>query len=395
MKKRQRFLLIPLLLLILSCSGDPPVELPDRYSELENVTIHPMDIEPASEIELYPEVSYGDTDEIFLGQITGTGVDDTGRVFIADNDKKTIHVYSSDGEHLMQLGGEGKGPGEFGNVSNLMVGEEYLYAYDWSQRRVNVFSLDDFEFSHTIPLMREDMNVEELSGRYPGQFYLRNDSTLLVSYTEPFQGDDLDEVRHHSFYEVDMEGRILPDKIFEHRMGEMLYDQIGGGGFMFMVSPFGRKPLMAVDKEDKIYLAWSEDFLVKVHHPDGTYERAFYYPYRKSPMDVDEVIAQYENESMHEMVRSADAPKTWPALNSLTVDDENRLWISTYTDDGETYDWWVVDEYGGLLGLFTWPRERMIQTVKNGYLYARQTDEMDLTEIVRYQVWMDGSEAEG
>lgn len=97
---------------------------------------------------------------------------------------------------------------------------------------------------------------------------------------------------------------------------------------------------------------------------------------------------------MRRMVRSADAPATWPALYSLTVDDEKRFWISTITDDDDTYDWWVLDEYGGLLATFTWPRERTVETVKNGYLYARQTDEFDLVEIMRYEIWLEDADSE-
>lgn len=66
------------LSVFLSCTTETPVELPQQYANLENIIIYPLEVESAAEIELYPELSFGDTDELFIGRIVGAVVDDRG-----------------------------------------------------------------------------------------------------------------------------------------------------------------------------------------------------------------------------------------------------------------------------------------------------------------------------
>lgn len=63
-----------------------------------------------------------------------------------------IQVSAPDGSFLKSVGGAGQGPGEFGSLSALAVGNEGdLYAFDWQQQRVTRFS-PDFELVETSRL---------------------------------------------------------------------------------------------------------------------------------------------------------------------------------------------------------------------------------------------------
>lgn len=378
--------IFPLFLLFLGCSSSADIEIPEQYADLENLTIFPPGAESASSISLEPDAEYGDTGEVILGRMAGTAVDEAGRVFIADGDKNIIHVYDADGTYLQHVGSQGAGPGEFENIAMPQTGLEYLYALDWSQRRLNAFRLDDLSFSHTIDLMREDHDIEELNGVYPSQYELLPDGQFLVSYNEPFRaGDDLEGERFTLYYKLDEEGKAVNGRIHRTRMGEYLTDQIGQG-FMVMGNPFGRSPLISLLNTGGFVSGWTEDFLIKFHKSDGTYERAVYHPFVKATLDRDAVINEYEEDRQRRMVRNAEAPASWPALNSMITDDENRLWISTIVEDGDVYEWWVLNEEGEKLDTFTWPRSQSIQQIKNGYLYARQEDEMGLVQIVKYRI---------
>lgn len=374
-----------LLILLAGCSSSPEVQIPENIAQLENLTVISESEAPGT-INFKREAVYGDTEDVIIGRISSVAIDENGRVFIADGDQNVIHVYEPGGNYLTRLGREGEGPGEFGNIGNLNRDSQYLYAYDWNQRKLNVFSLEDLGFSHTIPLLREDRDIEELSGTYPGQYYVRNDGTLLVGYNQPYRSNDLDEKRTTKYYLLDKEGRVTSDKFFEHNVTENLTDR-SNNSFMVMYSPFGRKPLFSLAGDDRIYYCWTEDFLVKIYNPDGSYERAFYYPYSKAPLDRDEILSRYEGERQRRMVRNADAPATWPALNSLTVDNKNRMWVSTITDDQDVYDWRIIDEEGEILAQFTWPRDQLLEEVKDNYVYTRETDEeTDLQQISRYRM---------
>lgn len=391
MKKSVKLVLI--LLLFAGCSARGEVDIPGHIKELENLTAYSADTEPAAEISFEPEALFGDNEEVIIGQITNATVDTEGRVFIADFRQSTIYVYESDGTYLRQLGGEGEGPGEFGNLGAVHADTDYLYAMDWNRRRLNVFSLTDLQFEFTINLMDDNPEIEELQNRYPGNYFVKNDGTILVAYGLPYRPDtDPEEERHTIFYEVDRNGDIKSDELFSQRAPDILSHQTGDGARIVGMSPFGGRPLFALTGDGRPISAWSEDFLIKFHTTDGEYERAFYYPYEKSEVDRQEVIDSYENDQMKQMVRNAEAPDTWPALNSLEVDDQNRLWVSTIVGDDEVYEWWILEEDGELLAKFTWPRSRNLQQIKNGFVYAIESEEESgLQRVVQYRVALDES----
>jgi hypothetical protein len=49
----------------------------------------------------------------------------------------------------------------------------------------------------------------------------------------------------------------------------------------------------------------------------------------------------------------------------------------------------VLQETGEVIARFEWPRDEPIEVVNNGYLYTRETDEMDVASIVRYRIEME------
>lgn len=385
---KMRYLSILLMLLGSACSSTPSTEVPEEIAQLENLTVIPADVEPSQNIEFKRDAVYGGTEDAMLGSIASVAVDEEGRVFLADQDQNYIHAYEADGTYLQQVASEGEGPGEFGNIARLKTDEEYLYGFDWNKRRVNVFQLESLEFSHTIPLLREDLDIEELSGAFPRAYYLRNDGSLLVSYSQPFRMNDTDDEEDERmilYYQLDKDGNIVSDKIFEQRSSDYIMDR--NDSFMMVITPpYGRRSLLSIAEDDRMYSAWTEDFLIKIYNPDGSYERAIYYPYQKSELDMNEVLKDYEGDQ-RQMIRNDDSPAMWPALNSLTVDDKNRLWISTITDNQDVYNWWLIDEEDELRAQFTWPRNRSLQKVKNGVVYTEETDEeTGLEQIVKYSI---------
>ncbi|MEX0660933.1 MAG: hypothetical protein WEA58_06425 [Balneolaceae bacterium] len=145
------------------------------------------------------------------------------------------------------------------------------------------------------------------------------------------------------------------------------------------------------------------NFQIEVRTPDGEILRTIEHPFQNIPITRRELILKYEDIDMSrldfnegddialQMIREADnLPETWPAMDDMLIDDENRLWVSTIVDDFDIYEWWVLEETGGLITKFEWPRNEPIEVVNNSYMYTRQTDEeTDLQEVVRYSFEME------
>jgi hypothetical protein len=130
-----------------------------------------------------------------------------------------------------------------------------------------------------------------------------------------------------------------------------------------------------------------------MYAPNGDYVRAFYIPLEKKTLLRDEVLSMYGkgDEENENLIQNAELPEKWPALRDIIIDDENRYWISTITDSEEfTYEWWVLQDNGKLLATFRWPGNRSIEEIKDGYLYARQTEETTGWQtIVKYRIDID------
>jgi hypothetical protein len=391
-------------LCIWSCSSHNEEPAPGTIKGLENMQAYSSSAEPVYAIQFEQELIFGSTDDIFV-LVGGSSrnlarVDDKGRVFIPDRQQNTIHVFAPDGSYITHIGREGKGPGEFLIISSIRIDQNQLYISDSKQKMIKIFSLDSLTFSHSINLNNEPQEdqSERLSTVIPTtSFFVTNDGKLLVKFMsilpdeiETDVNSESQEKRQNIYYRMNQNGKIISDEILSQKRKKHFIENFKGLSLEISL-PVYEKPLITVSGEGKIYAAQSGEFLIKAYDENGDYVQSFYYPYENSPLNREDLVERYDNGSDSpglQAARTRDLPETWPALHSMLVDDENRLWISTIADDQEVYQWWVLDaDDGSLLARFTWPREKAIEEVKDGKLYAAQTEEESgQQEIVRYEI---------
>jgi hypothetical protein len=384
MKSVVNFLSVTILSLILiSCSGEMEIEIPEYLSDLEELSVYPLENELETSIDLIPETTYGNIEEVIIGRVVGVVVDAHGRVYIGDFDSKTIHVFQDDGSYHTSIGREGDGPGEFRGISQMRIGDEKIHVFDWNQQRIHAFSIETLELSHTTSLDFEEERNVDLSGWMANSFYVQDDENYLVRFSRPFRPDNMHEERTYRLYKVSSEGRMQSDMILELPVGEAL---INRDIRMVMGVPYSRNALVEISGET-IYKLWTEDLAIRKYDINGRFLSAFYYSVNKSRLSREEVLEQYEHEQMRQMIRNATLPETWPAVGNYLIDDENRFWISRIIDERDAYEWWVLEANGELITRFTWPRSKSIRQVKHGALYTLETDqETGLQEIVKYLV---------
>lgn len=394
-------------LVLTGCSGmereDLSKQVPEQVQNLENVTIHSSEEEPEYDIELIRELAIVDNKQVYFGTPQFVEADDSGRLFIANGlatGIPKVRIFDSDGYYLGSLGRSGRGPGEFLSVNNLMFHSGALYVFDGRLLLVHTFSLETLEYEDTIylhPQNRDDFDeMKVVSNIYP--LKVQGDGTFLVRYTEfPSVGamssmgtDASSEEGYRWYFNLSADGSRLTNLIFEEEYTSIM------PGFNSAPEPFENAPLFAHSEDGKFYTAWSKDFLIRAYDAEGNYLRAFYHPFEKRPLTRDEareivvenaVNASDEREE-REKLNQVTLPETWPVLHSMEVDDENLLWISTIVDSDEIYRWWIVDSRGALLARFDWPRDREIMEIKNGYMYARETDESGVASVVKYRIEM-------
>jgi hypothetical protein len=386
-------------LIFSSCSPTDEVELPEQIRELGNLTVYPTDAEPESEIQLIREEAFGDTEKIMIGSMGNIVVDERGRVFIADDQLYTIHVFNADGSYETAFGREGRGPEEFQSFSSMEIYDNQFYVYDYMQHRISSFSLDSFMISRMINLNTDNWShIQDLENSFPAApLFIRDSYTFLMRFRERPQPDHISYDRH---YLLNDQGEIISDLIFKQRGAELLVTSEGGRITNVLPSPFIRNSLMVVSENGLIFSAWTEDFLIRIYDEEGNYLRSFYYPYPQSRLNRQDILELYQDQDpfVQQLYRNADFPDTWPALHHMLLDDEQRLWVSTISNDEEHYTWWVLNEGGQLLAKFNWPgvrlrrleNENMIEVIKDGYAYIREVnEETGHQQIVRYRIELE------
>lgn len=143
MRSSMRFLI--LLFLFVGCVSN---NLEDVPPDIENLTVYTDEQKPAAEIEFILETSFGDTEEVFFGRmVENFAVDHSGRVFIADQDENTIHIFNSDGSYLQNIGRSGQGPGEFEFIRDIEIYGGNIHVLDPLKFRITMFDLDSFEYN--------------------------------------------------------------------------------------------------------------------------------------------------------------------------------------------------------------------------------------------------------
>jgi hypothetical protein len=365
------------------------------------------------DIKFVRDVEFEDTDEVLLGRISSVEVDDVGRVFIADRDHVTIHVYNPDGSYLKSLGRQGRGPGEFMIVSSstqMNIHSNRLFVTDGDGKyihRYHEFLLDDLSLLHTINLKTENKRNfdEEFEKYYPRWMYPRNDEKRLVAYTFIQSHEYHEKERMIRYYLHDSDGNIISGPVFKQKdLTYLVYRYSGVGNHAFSF-PFFGKSVLAISDDDHLYAVRTDEFKIDVFDPDGKHIQTIQHPFDKVLVTRSELISMYEKIDMTrldrhrgddvalKMIREADnLPDSWPALNNLILDNDNRIWVSTIVEDFEIYEWWVLEESGELITKFEWPRTEPIEVIKNGYMYTRETDEeTGLQQVVRYRIEFEES----
>lgn len=377
-----------------NCSTDPS-QLPVHIEEqsLENLTVYSPDDPYPYNIALSKELVYNEDQEVIVSRFTDVEIDDNGRLYIADAQKLNIKVFDVDGNYLTTLGRDGSGPGEFRDLNSIQIRNDRLYAHDRRQQVAVVYSTHTFQNLSTVILAGNKDRYSELDEAFPSSFHVRSDSTLVQSFVKPNHRENLRDWDSISssrlFFLLDDEGDIRSSKLLEKK--SRIEVIIPTGGPLTIGRPVSMlgTGLIANADDHRFFTAWSRDFLFSVYDGTGEYRSSFYYPYEAVPLTVESASEAGVSQLIIDNMESLQLPPNWPALNSVLVDDENRLWISTIIDDMDVYQWWVLEDSGKMITRFEWPRDKQILKIRNGALFALTRDVMGSSSVVKYRIELE------
>ncbi|MTI87889.1 MAG: 6-bladed beta-propeller [Balneolaceae bacterium] len=372
-------------------------EIPQHIQEVENLTIFPGDSKPQYSIDLIPKQTYGETDEPYVTKVNRCIVDDKGRVIIWDSNLDSrefpfinrLYVFDNDGTYHTQIGGPGKGPGEYGMIIDVQTKAGKVFVTDFTSMRLNVYTTSDYSIEQSTLIERwEVRDYKAVRGMEFGAIKARDDGNFIVSFYEPSSDNNM-----VTYLLMDAKGNALS------------FDPL-----QFPSSPSIRVPnkplrpsmslsfmgftIIDVSGKDELYSVWTRDFLIKKYDTQGVYQSAIYYPIQGPPFDLN-AYAKTDPLSYNPRVverafddMDEELPETNPVIAGMMVDDENRIWVVVPTDGRhETYEWWILKASGELLAKLLLPRDQPIYDIKNDYLYSKKMNEETGTEyVVKYRI---------
>jgi len=370
------------LIFFYSCSNHSTDDSPDYIQSLENVTVHEIESQPELSIKLTQLTAFGNSEDVPFGRISYVDIDDSGNVYISEGSRgnEAVYVFDSEGNYLNKIGRSGEGPGEFRSIYDMKVFNDKLLVLDGNLLRIQFFSTDDHSLIDEASLNPSQWDRSgEQSMTFPENIFVLNDSTLLASFNH--LTFDIDT---KSYYHLDLDGNVISDRILTHNFIKHLKDPSSSHAFY---DPFGGRGLIGLSTDNEIYSVWSDKMLFKVHDADGTYLRAFYHPYSNSSISRDEALNFHESEHFKSALRHHGIPDYWRAFEHLILDSENRLWVSTISENQEIYNWWVMDSQGIVLAKKELPRTIEIKKVKNDIMYSLISDEeTGIQQVVSYEI---------
>jgi hypothetical protein len=229
--------------------------------------------------------------------------------------------------------------------------------------------------------------------------YAVSDSTLVIKFQDnPVLGDN--ELLN-KYYLMNLDGFIISEQIFNHPVNQS-YGGRGETGPLRVTdntplpNASNRATLIQFDHHGKLYSIWNDNFSITILNYREKTTNSIHYSFENASLNPDDIIESYSfNRHLYNRARRENYPETWPAINQFLVDDQERIWVSTITDDEDNYKWWVLDKNGDVITHFKWPGRRserqlaanQLKAVKNNFLYARiENNENDLVEIIRYEI---------
>lgn len=393
--RRLTFLLLASL--FIGCSSNEPgtlsqsalmdsLDVPEHIRQLDNLTVRDPGAAPEFDITFEPEGSVGNINWGRGGAFNLT-LDSQGRLFVSDPAQTHIRAYARDLTLRGTMGREGKGPGEFIRMGSMFVRGDLLMVYDGSLRRIQAFNVETMDDRRLINIDQQEFEAfEEI--RFPFITGLYSLGNLGILAKIPIQ--ERNDRNYDGYYLMNEKGEIVSDKLFEtvQQINHTFTVPNMGGMVGGVDLPFTDMGLLTTSPGGKVYKANTSEFLLAEIDPSDSTRRHIYYPYQNDPLTEQEGLNEFDP-GMHDIVREADFPGHWPALKAMMVDNRDRIWVATITDDRENDVWWVLDREGSLLAHFTWTKEETLEVVHDDHLYVSRFNQDDrVYSVDRYAVTM-------
>jgi hypothetical protein len=341
-----------------------------------------------------------------FGLISGLDVDDAGRMFVLDQQARRLRVFDAEGRFVIEMGGEGAGPGELSRaaIGAFHMPGDTLLVIDMAQMRINRYLPDGTTLGSTpIPLQTEGIPVrfeKTLDGR------LIQQARVNAFQRAPQPGDTAAPIR--DWLLVRSAGGAIIDTLMELPAGAT-FSFTGGRG---QIRLFADEPVWTLTSDAKVAFAMNSAYRIEVRSGDGKVERIVTKPFLRAP--VTDTDKETFRGLMREQYVKAGVPPAqldmvmnmvqfgthYPAFYRLLGGPNGTLWVQHIVSGeqmeaaGAEFDvqnlgaptWDVFDGQGRFLGVVRMPDRYQPLLIRNDLVYGMWRDEDDVQHIMRLRI---------
>ena len=365
-------------------------DLPIHVKNIENLTVLEDSTHSTKTVKFEKERVFDDS--LHIETIRDIRTDENGLIYIAAESwgRRMVYVFNEDGTVADSLGqmGTGDAYGDFQSVNSLFTEKDTLFVLDNQLKRVTTF----FDENGAKIYFTFDNNLPYPDGISPDEFELIPFSIINSnSYLVVFR-----QVRDPAY---EPEG-ILYLYILEVNESIEWTNITGMPDLSWLVGDYAGSPyaftlqmpetsIFHHRSNNRVYAAHTSEFFIKRYSFSGELEKAYYFPFERASMIVSEINHPRfsHNRQVLRVRESADYPDHWPVIYSMVSDKNNRLWISTITENRAQLEWWIIDDDAEkLLTRFTWPFGREIIHINGDEVYTVEKNDMGFEIVVRYKL---------
>lgn len=335
---------------------------------------------------------------VLFGSIGSISLSSAGEVFVEDPQVRTYYVFSPTGELVATVGRRGKAPGEFEDMSGLVVGPgDSVYVFDGSASRLSVFD-PALRFAYSLRIERRVGGgfgfASLFSTSTPTKLIGVKSTGYVVQYESLFlplpnlidQTGDTDA----SAFLVNRNGEVARKSVARLPGREFIY-ATSGQEMIALLRPFGRTFLFQMDAEGFVYSGWNESIDIEKRATNGRLHGRI-----SRKHDVEDVTLEDLATVMEEMPRDAkrllresDLPETLPAFETFIVDDQGRVWLQedlTRIVPDSSATWSILNVEGQIIAETKLPAYVTLQVVRSGRAFGNGRDASGTPFVVAYRI---------
>ena len=346
-------------------------------------------VEELAAPELAAELIFSTTDlgvELFwVGDAVLLG---DGGVAVANSGASEVLLFSGDGSLAGRVGQQGEGPGEFSEVTTLLVTDAGFLAYDARLGRLSDFS-EGGEFLSSSPLSAGSaiVSLKPLARNAAGNML------AILGQQRRFLSEGMrrDTTPILVFPDIETEA----DTLGMLPATEWSYGAIPGGGATRTEPGFGRD-MVAVGHGDRALLGDTEVLELSVYTANGRLTRRLRGSGGGWPVTAEEIqtlraaqLARRGSDAPDwyvEFVENAPYKETHPAFHAAILGPDEVVWIGLATRPGEeTRPWLVIGGDGQPRGWLDLPAEASVLAIDADRFVLLQRNALDEEEVRLYR----------